>query len=89
VGSACLAFNLLSMAVGYALPTLLRRPSRQAVAIALEIGTHNGTLAIFIALNVLGSAVMSIAAAVYSLIMFLTGAVFAWWAQRNAERASI
>jgi predicted Na+-dependent transporter len=32
---------------------------------------------------------MSIAAAVYSLIMFLTGAVFAWWAQRNAERASI
>ncbi len=84
VGIACLVFNLVSIGAGYALPRMLRLPERQAIAIAMEIGIHNGTLAIFIALNVLGSTVMSVPAAVYSLIMFVTGAAFAWWVQRRA-----
>jgi BASS family bile acid:Na+ symporter len=83
VGLACLVFNVLSMAVGYGLPKLVRLPDRQAIAIAMEIGIHNGTLAIFIALNVLGSAAMSVPAAVYSIIMFLTAAVFALAVQRR------
>src|SRR5690554_7877423 len=51
VGLACLLFNLASMGVGYAAPLALRLPRRQAIAIAMEIGIHNGTLAIFIALK--------------------------------------
>ena len=82
VGLACLLFNLISMAVGYAAPLALRLPRRQATAIAMEIGIHNGTLAIFIALNVLGNATMAVPAAIYSLIMFLTAAAFAWWLTR-------
>jgi bile acid:Na+ symporter, BASS family len=85
VGLACLLFNLLSMAAGYALPKLVRLPEKQAIAIAMEIGIHNGTLAIFIALNVLGSATMSVPAAVYSLLMFITAAVFALLIQRRAS----
>ncbi|MDP2137992.1 MAG: hypothetical protein Q8J74_09070, partial [Candidatus Didemnitutus sp.] len=46
---------------------------------AMQIGIHNGTLAIFIALNVLGSSAISIPAVAYSLIMFGTAAIFAWW----------
>ena len=83
VGLACLLFNLASMAVGYAAPLALRLPRRQATAIAMEIGIHNGTLAIFIALNVLANTAMSIPAAVYSLLMFVTAAAFAAWVARG------
>jgi BASS family bile acid:Na+ symporter len=76
VGLACLAFNLLSLGVGYIAPRALALPRRQATAIAFEIGIHNGTLAIFIALNVLDSSAMSLAPAIYSLIMFVTAAAF-------------
>ena len=85
VGLACLLFNLVSMGVGYAAPRALKLPRRQAIAIAMEIGIHNGTLAIFIALNVLQNAAMSVPAAVYSLMMFFTAAGFAWWAARKAQ----
>ena len=82
VGLACLLFNLVSLGTGYVAPLALRLPRRQAIAIAMEIGIHNGTLAIFIALNVLGNATMAVPAAIYSLIMFLTAAAFAWWLTR-------
>ena len=77
VGLAALAFNLLSMAVGYVVPRLARLPEKQAVAISMEIGIHNGTLAITIAGTVLANSVMTIPAAVYSLIMFVTAGLFA------------
>lgn len=79
VGLACLLFNVVSLAAGYTLPLAIRLPKRQAIAIAMEIGIHNGTLAIFVALNVLGSSAFSIPAVAYSLIMFGTAALFAWW----------
>lgn len=85
VGLACLSFNLISMGVGYAAPITLKLPRRQAIAIAMEIGIHNGTLAIFIALNVLGNARISVPAAVYSLLMFVTAAVFAFLLNRRAR----
>lgn len=88
VGGAALAFNLLSMAVGYCVPRLLKLNLRQAIAIAMEIGIHNGTLAIFIALNVLQNATISVPAAVYSLLMFVTAAVFAWWVSRGGREAA-
>jgi len=83
-GLACLAFNLVSMAVGYAAPRLFGLPERQAVAISMEIGIHNGTLAIFIALNVLQSAAISIVPAIYSLIMFVTAGLFVLHLNRRA-----
>ncbi|MET0654671.1 MAG: bile acid:sodium symporter family protein [Pseudoxanthomonas sp.] len=86
VGLACLSFNLVSMGVGYAAPIALKLPRRQAIAIAMEIGIHNGTLAIFIALNVLDNATMSVPAAVYSLLMFVTAAVFAFLLNRHTPQ---
>ena len=85
VGLACLTFNLLSMAVGYSVPLAVKLPQKQAIAIAMEIGIHNGTLAIFIALNVLNSPAMSVPAAIYSLIMFVTAGIFAWWLNRRHQ----
>lgn len=83
IGFACLAFNLASMGVGYAVPLAFKLPDREAIAIAMEIGIHNGTLAIFIALNVLNNNTMGVPAAIYSLIMFITAGVFAWWLNRR------
>ena len=81
VGGAALAFNLISLAVGYWVPRLCKLSLRQSIAIGMEIGVHNGTLAIALALSpmLLNNATMSIPAAIYSIIMFFTAAAFGWW----------
>ncbi len=85
VGLPALAFNLASMAVGYFVPLLVRLPQRQAIAIGMEIGIHNGTLAIFIASNVLRNSAMAIPPAIYSLIMFFTAAAFGFIVSRRKQ----
>jgi len=86
VGLAALVFNVASMALGYYLPRLVKLEKKQAIAIGMEIGIHNGTLAIYIALSVIGSSVISIAPAIYSLIMFFTAAAFGFLV--NMKRSS-
>lgn len=76
VGTATLFFNLASMLIGFFVPLFFKIEKKQAIAIGMEIGIHNGTLAIFIALNVLDNSIMSIPPAIYSLLMFFTAAVF-------------
>jgi len=83
VGMAALVFNLLSMGLGYFIPRLFHLGKKQAIAIGMEIGIHNGTLAIYIALSVLGNSAMSIPPAIYSLIMFFTAALFGYLVNRS------
>lgn len=80
VGLAALSFNLASMGVGYFVPRLVRLPKRQAVAIGMEIGIHNGTLAIAVASSpqLLNDGRMAIPPAIYSLLMYFTAAAFSW-----------
>jgi bile acid:Na+ symporter, BASS family len=87
VGLAALVFNLISMLVGYVVPLLARVPERQAVAIGMEIGIHNGTLAITIAATLLNNSTMTIPPAIYSLIMFFTAAAFGVFASRRLKNA--
>jgi BASS family bile acid:Na+ symporter len=42
----------------------------------MEIGVHNGTLAIFVAENVLDSTEIAVPAAIYSLLMFFLAALW-------------
>ena len=85
VGPAALSFNLASMGLGYFLPRLLRLDKRQSIAIGMEIGIHNGTLAIAIASGptLLNNPTMAVPAAIYSLIMFFTAAAFGWLVNRG------
>jgi bile acid:Na+ symporter, BASS family len=76
LGLPILLFNVLSMAIGYYVPQFFRVEKKQAIAIGMEIGIHNGTLAIYIALNVLNNSTMSVPPAIYSLLMFFTAAAF-------------
>ncbi|MBA3499880.1 MAG: bile acid:sodium symporter family protein [Myxococcota bacterium] len=87
VGMAALAFNLASMAVGFFIPLIARVERKQAIAIGMEIGIHNGTLAIAIASSpqLLNNGMMAIPPAIYSLIMFFTAAAFGYLVSRRRE----
>lgn len=76
LGIPVLLFNVLSLAAGFYIPLLFKVDRKQAIAIGMEIGIHNGTLAIFIALNVINNSTMSLPPAIYSLLMFFTAAAF-------------
>jgi BASS family bile acid:Na+ symporter len=78
VGLAALLFNVACLGLGYFIPRLFRLSKKQAIAIGMEIGIHNGSLAIYLALNVIGNPAMTIPAVVYSIIMFLTAALFGY-----------
>jgi BASS family bile acid:Na+ symporter len=86
VGLAALVFNILSIGLGYYLPRLLKLEEKQAIAIGMEIGIHNGTLAIFIALSILGNGAMSIPPVIYSLIMFFTAAAFGYFVNMKRKK---
>jgi len=86
VGVAALLFNLVSMLSGYFIPRLFKINNRQSIAIGMEIGIHNGTMAIFLALTVLKSSAMSVPPAVYSIIMFFTAAAFGYLIRKRAEK---
>ena len=84
LGLPVLLFNILSMAVGYYIPRMLKIDKRQSIAIGMEIGIHNGTLAIYIALSVLANSTMSVPPAIYSLLMFFTAALFGFLVNRKS-----
>jgi bile acid:Na+ symporter, BASS family len=88
LGWPLLVFNILSMAVGYYLPMLFRVGRKQAIAIGMEIGIHNGTLAVFIALSAIGNSAMSVPPAIYSLLMFFTAAAFGFLVNLRKEKVT-
>jgi BASS family bile acid:Na+ symporter len=87
VGLPALVFNLVSLGAGYLVPRFLGLPKRQATAIGMEIGIHNGTLAIAVASSplLLNNPVMAIPPAIYSLIMFFTAGAFAAFMAKRTE----
>jgi bile acid:Na+ symporter, BASS family len=85
-GIAALVFNLISLAVGYFAPRLARVGRPESVAAAMEVGIHNGTLAIVIATTLLHSTEIAVPAAVYSLIMFFTAAAFGYAIRGKVEQ---
>ncbi|HEY1102204.1 MAG TPA: bile acid:sodium symporter family protein [Burkholderiaceae bacterium] len=76
IGTAVIAFNLLSLLSGYYLSRAAGLARPLATAISFEIGIHNSTLAIFIALSVLQNFELALPAAVYSVSMYITATLF-------------
>lgn len=74
-GIVTLCLNVATMAVGFYSAKLFKLKSKQAISISIESGIQNGTLAISIAVVLLGSTAYSIAPAIYSLLMFATGGI--------------
>lgn len=76
LGPLVLAFNLISLLCGYYLSRWAGLNKAMATAVSFEIGIHNSTLAIFIALSVLGNLQLALPAAIYSVSMYLTATLF-------------
>lgn len=74
-GIVALALNVITMLIGYYSSKIFRIGLKSAVSISIESGIQNGTLAIMIAVVLLGNSEYAIAPAIYSLIMFFTGGV--------------
>ena len=78
IGPAVLLFNLVSLFAGYYLSRAAGLDKPLSTAICYEIGIHNSTLAIFVALSVLESYPLALPAAVYSVVMYITAPLFGW-----------
>ncbi len=76
VGLVAAIFCAISLVVGYAVPKAFGVVEDQAIASSMEIGVHNATLAIFVAVEVLDSTEVSVPAAVYSIFMFVFAALW-------------
>jgi len=79
-GLAVLSFSLLSMGAGFFIPRLFNIPTRQSIAISMGSIIHNCALAITIAISpaLLDNSTMSIPAAIYTVAMYFTAALFAY-----------
>lgn len=79
----------LALSVGYAVARGLRLDRAQGVAAAYEVGIQNTTLAMTLALSVMGSTEIAIPAAVYSIVMNIFGFAFGIALNRRPERAPV
>ena len=70
IGLVATLFCACSLALGYLVPRLLKVSHSQAVASAFEVGVHNSTLPITVAVSLLGSEELAVPAAVYGILMF-------------------
>lgn len=73
VGIGVVLLNLLATLAGFLAGKLFRLPLAQQICVAIEVGIQNGTLAIAITAGLLNNPAMAVPAAVYSLLMYVTG----------------
>ena len=89
IGPAVLLFNAISLASGYYLSRAAGLDKSMATAISFEIGIHNSTLAIFIALSVLNNFQLALPAAIYSVSMYLMATLFGTLVLRRTGAAVV
>jgi len=86
-GAVSLALNILAMGVAFAVSSWMAFKMRQRIALTLECGLQNATLAIVVAGSLLGDIDYAMPAAIYGLMMFATAGVFILWARRWSQAA--
>ena len=75
-GLVTLALNVSMMALAYLIARVFASGTRQRIAISIECGLQNGTLAIAVATLLFGGGLVAVPAATYSLIMFATALIY-------------
>ena len=83
IGPAVVVFNLVSLGAGYFLSRAAGLDKPMATAICYEIGIHNSTLALYIALSLLNNFEMALPAALYSIVMYITATLFGFTVLRR------
>lgn len=72
-GLAAALLNIIGIVLGLGGGRLLGLTRQQAFTVAVELGIKNGTLGLMVAVTLLNSPEMSVASAVYSVLMFAFG----------------
>lgn len=86
-GLVTLALNVAMMVLAWGMARLFASGARQQIAISMECGLQNGTLAIAVAAVLFGGGLVAVPAATYSLIMFATALIYVAIARRSAGQA--
>jgi bile acid:Na+ symporter, BASS family len=89
VGISVLLLNLLAVLSGFLAGKLFRLSIDQQICIAIEVGIQNGTLAIAITAGLLNNLDMAVPAAVYSLLMYVTGGGIILYGRRAIKANNI
>ncbi|MDX6741656.1 bile acid:sodium symporter family protein [Actinocorallia sp. A-T 12471] len=84
VGAVTGLFCLLSLTIGYVGARVMRLNEAQAIASSMEIGVHNTTVALTIALSILDSTEVAVPSAVYSILMYLLATAFGFLITRTS-----
>tara|TARA_B100001540_G_C15490189_1_gene498776 strand:- start:77 stop:529 length:453 start_codon:yes stop_codon:yes gene_type:complete len=75
-GLIAFTLNVLMMVLGYFLAKIFISGIEQRKCISLECGLQNGTLAVFVATQLVDDIVYIVPTAAYALIMFVTSIIF-------------
>ncbi|MEA5599646.1 bile acid:sodium symporter family protein [Nostoc sp. UHCC 0252] len=89
VGISVLLLNLLATLAGFFTAKLFRLPLSQQICIGVEVGIQNGTLALAITAGLLNNPDMAVPAAVYSLLMYITGFFAILYGRKVSTSASV
>ena len=83
VSPAAAALSIAAMAISFGVAVVAGLPDRSATAISLELGVHNGAVAIAAAETI--SSDVAIPAAVYSVFMLVPAGILVTWRRRRRE----
>ncbi|MFI5804809.1 bile acid:sodium symporter family protein [Streptomyces sp. NPDC051561] len=87
-GPVSVALLVISLGIGYWIPRLLKVDRGQAIACCMEIGLHNTTLAITIAMGILHNTEMAIPGALYGVLMYFAAAGAGWLLRRSTAHTA-
>ena len=89
VGPAIWILNVAAMAVGLLLGRAIGASRRDAMTLAIEVGVHNVTLAIYLTLTVLDSLPLALTQNIYGVVMLFNGTLLVrWFRARLAAEAA-
>lgn len=87
VGLVTALFCLASLTIGYLGARLMRLSPPASIATSMEVGIHNTTIALTIALSVLNSTEVAIPSAIYSIFMYMLAPLFGAFISREVRAA--
>ncbi|MAI49637.1 MAG: symporter [Rhodospirillaceae bacterium] len=86
-GLVTFVLNVTMMVLAWSIARLFTSGPRQQIAISIECGLQNGTLAIAVAAVLFGGGLVAVPAATYSLIMFGTSLIYVGISRRSLKSA--
>ncbi|WP_010135182.1 bile acid:sodium symporter family protein [Ochrovirga pacifica] len=89
VGHVTLILNLATISLGYFIAKSIKLSYKDAIAIGIEGGIQNGTLAFVITTSILENIEMAIPTAAYSVWMYVTASVLMWQLGKKHKKVAI